>query len=337
MSKSYPSAFSAVCLFTAALLNLVLLNSAIAQSNLPRCQGDYFAGYWSNCFGTARYPNGDRYEGEWRDDKQNGRGTYSFLADNRFKGDRYEGEHRDDKKNGRGTYYHASGDRYEGEFRDDKKNGRGTFYHASGDRYEGEYRDDKKNGRGTSYYASGDRYEGEYRDGERNGRGTYYHASGKVTAGFWQYGKYVGTTALADNTTSNTTSTQATSNRVRMVQSGGIFKVPVRLNDQLTLDFMVDSGASDVTVPADVVMTLIRTKTITDSDFRGEQVYVLADGSRVKSRTFILRSLRVGNQTVQNVEASVADIKGSLLLGQSFLRRFKTWSIDNTTNELVLQ
>ena len=85
------------------------------------------------------------------------------------------------------------------------------------------------------------------------------------------------------------------------------------------------------------MLTLIRTKTITDSDFRGEQVYVLADGSKVKSRIFILRSLRVGNQTVQNVEASVADIKGSLLLGQSFLRRFKTWSIDNTTNELVLQ
>jgi len=126
-------------------------------------------------------------------------------------------------------------------------------------------------------------------------------------------------------------------NRVRMVQSGGTFKVPVRLNDQLTLDFMVDSGASDVSVPADVVLTLIRTKTITDSDFRGEQIYELADGSKVKSRIFILRSLRVGNQTVKNVEASVADIKGSLLLGQSFLRRFKTWSIDNTTNELVLQ
>ena len=285
-SKSYLSAFTVVCLLTAALLNLVLLNSAIAQSKLPRCQGDYLVAHWSNCFGTARFSNGDRFEGEYRETK----------------------------KHGRGTYYHASGERYEGEWRDNQKNGRGTYYYGSGDRYEGEYRGDK-----------------------RNGRGTYYYANGKVTTGFWQDENYVGTTALAGNTTSNTTTLQTSSNRVRMVQSGGTFKVPVRLNDQLTLDFMVDSGASDVTVPADVVMTLIRTKTITDSDFRGEQVYVLADGSRVKSRTFILRSLRVGNQTVQNVEASVADIKGSLLLGQSFLRRFKTWSSDNTTNELVLQ
>ena len=291
LSKSYPWAFSVVCLLTAALLNLVLLNSAIAQSNLPRCQGDYFAGYWSNCFGTARFPNGERYEGEFRDDK----------------------------RNGRGTFYHASGDRYEGEFRDDKRNGRGTYSFLADNQFKG------------------DRYEGEFRDSKYNGLGTYYRANGKVTTGFWQDNNYVGTTELAGNTTSNTTSAQTSSNRVRMVQSGGTFKVPVRLNDQLTLDFTVDSGASDVTVPADVVMTLVRTNTIRDADFRGEQVYILADGSRVKSRTFILRSLRVGNQTVQNVEASVADIKGSLLLGQSFLRRFKTWSIDNTTNELVLQ
>ena len=121
-----------------------------------------------------------------------------------------------------------------------------------------------------------------------------------------------------------------------MKQSGGTYTVPVRLNDQFTLDFTVDSGAADVSVPSDVFLTLIRTQTITDSDFRGEQVYVLADGSRVKSRKFILRNLKVGNQTVENIEASIADVNGSLLLGQSFLRKFKSWSIDNTTHELIL-
>lgn len=80
LSKSYPSAFSVVCLLTAALVNLTLLNSAIAQSKLPRCQGDYFPGGWSNCSGTARYPNADRYEGEWRDDNRNGRGTCQTVA-----------------------------------------------------------------------------------------------------------------------------------------------------------------------------------------------------------------------------------------------------------------
>lgn len=127
------------------------------------------------------------------------------------------------------------------------------------------------------------------------------------------------------------------SNRIPMTQIGGTFTVPVRLNDQITLDFIVDSGASVVSVPTDVVLTLIRTRTITEKDFRGEQTYVLADGSRVKSKNFILRKLTVGNQTIINVEATIADVKGSLLLGQSFLNRLNSWSIDNKVKEFVIK
>ncbi len=58
---------------------------------------------------------------------------------------------------------------------------------------------------------------------------------------------------------------------VPMVAEGGTFVVPVRINDQITLKFVIDSGASDVSVPADVVMTLLRTGTITDDDFLGAQ------------------------------------------------------------------
>ena len=52
-----------------------------------------------------------------------------------------------------------------------------------------------------------------------------------------------------------------------MVPEGGTFVVPVRINDQITLKFVIDSGAADVSVPADVVMTLLRTGTITECGF----------------------------------------------------------------------
>ena len=54
---------------------------------------------------------------------------------------------------------------------------------------------------------------------------------------------------------------------VPMVGDGGTFKVPVAINGQLTLDFIVDSGAADVSIPADVVLTLVRTGTLAESDF----------------------------------------------------------------------
>jgi hypothetical protein len=78
----------------------------------------------------------------------------------------------------------------------------------------------------------------------------------------------------------------------------GTYVVPVLINDAITLDFIVDSRAVDVSIPADVVMTLMRTGTLKDTDFLGEQTYVLADGSTVPSQTFRIRSLKVGNKVL---------------------------------------
>ena len=124
---------------------------------------------------------------------------------------------------------------------------------------------------------------------------------------------------------------------VPLKQDGGIFVVPVEINGAITLEFGVDSGAADVSVPLDVFSTLRRTRTIKDSDIIGEQTYVLADGSRSRSVRFTIRSLKVGDKVVENVKGSVAPSQGSLLLGQSFLERFKSWSIDNTNHELLLE
>jgi clan AA aspartic protease (TIGR02281 family) len=124
---------------------------------------------------------------------------------------------------------------------------------------------------------------------------------------------------------------------VPMVSDGGTFKVPVTINGQLTLKFVVDSGAADVSIPADVVGTLVRTETITDADFLGKQTYQMADGSTVPSMRFVIRSLKVGDKTLENVTGSIAPVARSLLLGQSFLSRFKSWSMDNQAGVLILK
>jgi clan AA aspartic protease (TIGR02281 family) len=124
---------------------------------------------------------------------------------------------------------------------------------------------------------------------------------------------------------------------VTLKREGGIFVVPVQVNGAITLDFAVDSGASDVSVPADVFSTLARIGTIKPEDIIGKQSYTLADGSPSQSVTFIIRSLKVGDYTVENVKGSVAPAQGMLLLGQSFLEKFSTWSVDNSTQSLRLE
>jgi len=117
----------------------------------------------------------------------------------------------------------------------------------------------------------------------------------------------------------------------------GTFTVPVSINEAITLDFTIDSGASGVTVPADVVLTLIRTGSLAEDDFLGNRAYRLADGGTVPSQTFRIRSSQVGGGILRNVTGRVGPVDGNFLLGQSFLTRFRSWSINNERGVLILE
>jgi hypothetical protein len=239
-------------------------------------------------------------------------------------GMKYVGEWKDDKQSGQGTLTYANGSKYVGEFKDNELNGQGTFTYANGGSYVGEFKDGNENGQGTLIYANGAKYVGEFKDGKFNGRGTYFTAKGAIiNVGIWADDKFIRT--VADQET------------IRMENNGGVYVVPVRFNDTITLDAVIDSGAADVSIPADIVLTLMRTKTVTQDDFLGQQTYVLADGSKVPSQRFRIRSLKVGNQTIENVVASIASVNATILLGQSFLRKFKSWSVDNERHVLILR
>jgi hypothetical protein len=123
---------------------------------------------------------------------------------------------------------------------------------------------------------------------------------------------------------------------IALVKEGGVFSVPVRVNGAITLNFIIDSGAADVHIPSDVVMTLIRTGTISQDDFLPGKVYRLADGSTVESPRFVLQRLEIADHVVDNVIASIGSVEGSLLLGQSLLARLPAWSLDNQRHVLIL-
>ncbi|MBV9539996.1 MAG: retroviral-like aspartic protease family protein [Alphaproteobacteria bacterium] len=128
----------------------------------------------------------------------------------------------------------------------------------------------------------------------------------------------------------------ATQSAIPMKKDGGVFVVPVSVNGIATFDCIVDSGASDVNIPTDVFRKLQRAGTVSEADFVGTQEYTLADGSTQRGRTYRVKALRVGNVTVNNVLVSVGGDSDSGLLGQSFLERFRSWSLNNTNHTLVL-
>ena len=158
-----------------------------ASRGLPPCLGDPATSFWTNCVGTFISPNGQKYVGEYRDNKANGLGTINVPS-----GQKYVGEFRDDKIHGQGTFTFPSGQKYVGEYRDGKRNGQGTYTFPSGEKYVGEYKDGNSHGRGTYTLPNGEKYVGEFKDGNYHGRGTYTLANGEKYVGEWRDGKQNG-------------------------------------------------------------------------------------------------------------------------------------------------
>jgi predicted aspartyl protease len=111
----------------------------------------------------------------------------------------------------------------------------------------------------------------------------------------------------------------------------------VIINRAIIIPFVLDSGAADVQLPAEALLTLIRTGTVSEEVFVGKSSYVLANGSTLRSPRFIIREMRVGQHVVRNVAASVGPaVSSEALLGQSFLSKLPSWTLDNRRHVLVL-
>ena len=71
---------------------------------------------FNNCYGSFTWESGDKYLGEWKNNKIDGQGTYTWGKS----GDKYVGELKNNKLHGQGIFYFANGKIQEGIFKDDK-------------------------------------------------------------------------------------------------------------------------------------------------------------------------------------------------------------------------
>jgi clan AA aspartic protease (TIGR02281 family) len=124
---------------------------------------------------------------------------------------------------------------------------------------------------------------------------------------------------------------QAQKISVPLTESGGAFSVSVEINETVTVDMLLDSGAADVAVSEEVFRRLEATGAVKN----GEKHYMIANGTTIRRDLFTIDSLKIGDVILRNVEANVGP--GPLLLGQAFLKRLGSWSIDNAAHILILE
>ena len=111
------------------------------------------------------------YEGEWKNDKKNGKGKMTWI-DGKRKGDVYEGEFKDDYFHGKGVYIWLNGDVYDGEWNNGFRHGFGILK-TEYDIYEGEWKNGKKDGKGKMTYKDKSKgiYEGNWKNDKKHGSG----------------------------------------------------------------------------------------------------------------------------------------------------------------------
>jgi len=117
---------------------------------------------------------------------------------------------------------------------------------------------------------------------------------------------------------------------------GQTYYIDVLVAGRETITFKLDSGATGVTVPVQVLHRLRAEGILTDAHFKGEAAFTGWDGRTSYRETLTLPSLRIGNHVVENVDASEARSGDATLLGLGFLRHFRSWSIDNDRRVLFL-
>jgi len=105
--------------------------------------------------------------------------------------------------------------------------------------------------------------------------------------------------------------------QIKFEKHGNAMLVYVRINDAVTAPFLVDTGASDVVVPAHVADAAgIRVTPDTQ-----REVYETANGM-IESPVVTLAAVEVGEVRVENVRGSLSDSMDVGLLGGSFFNNF---------------
>jgi predicted aspartyl protease len=123
---------------------------------------------------------------------------------------------------------------------------------------------------------------------------------------------------------------------VTLQERYGVLEVPFSTSDGSQFYAVVDSGAADIILPSEVVTNLFNRGVLSRTDYIGKRLYSLADGSTVNYDVYSLNYIKVGDLSVRDVNVAVSEPNSGALLGQSFFKRFKSWSIDNQGRTLTI-
>lgn len=169
--------------------------------------------------GEYRFPNGDLYVGDFKDDKFDGQGEWRSAS---FVKSQQSEEEPDVSSPDSVKRPSAAIDVYKGSWKAGKRHGPGEAKLRCGDVYTGEFLNDAIHGFGKYHFSNGDLYNGQFAQGLIHGVGEYtFAASGKVLLGEFANGKLVKSSAITNPTNTDNRKSKNTDPSADHTEAGG--------------------------------------------------------------------------------------------------------------------
>jgi clan AA aspartic protease (TIGR02281 family) len=113
------------------------------------------------------------------------------------------------------------------------------------------------------------------------------------------------------------------------VSGDGTYEVPCKINE-LKLNLIFDTGASDITISKTEAEFMLKNDYLSTNDITGTSSYMIANGDIEIGTTIVFRKVDFGGLILKNLKATVIDNKNApLLFGQSALSKYGKITIDN--------
>jgi len=112
------------------------------------------------------------------------------------------------------------------------------------------------------------------------------------------------------------------------IGANGVQEVPC-IVDGFTLKMVIDEKAKLTTISWDVIQEFLKTGRITKNDFKEKEKAIDPDGNIIDKSTLIIKTFKLANITINDVEAVVMkNMKVSLIINKANLSKFGTITID---------
>jgi aspartyl protease family protein len=124
---------------------------------------------------------------------------------------------------------------------------------------------------------------------------------------------------------------------VKIKKVNGVYEIPTEING-VEMYFIFDTGAGLISISETEAIFLYKQGKLTQDDIIGKANFSDANGDISEGTIINLKTVKIGNRILENIQASVVHNLGApLLMGQSALEKFGKISIDYQNSEITFE